>query len=349
MSKATLLKKFKFTTSNLRALSRNDSNASSTDLEFSDAEVVGLKCLSGKSGNKRFLFRYRFNGRKASIAIGAFPDVDLATARKVARQHKSTLAEGVDPKAKRDAIVAYPTVYEFFWKTYLPLAKKRKRSWQDDISRFNHHCKSIQHIPYNELTVHQVMQLHLGMSESSNKYRPYAPSTCNRVLALLKTMGKLASQLLNIPNVAEKVSLLPEDNARTRYCTIEEIKRLIDASLAYKDIYAGSLIALLFLLGCRESELRLRKWSDVDLDNKTIRIPRTKNGSYHILYLSDLMLDIINKLPKVKGNPYLFVGRFKRGCLNRPATQFKEIKTTACIDNPEEVLLHTADILWQAT
>lgn len=290
------------------------------------------------------MFRYRYQGRKGSIAIGHFPDVDLATARKVARQHKGLLAGGIDPKAKRDAESTFPTVYDFFWDTYLPLAKKHKRSWNDDVSRFKSHCKQLFSNPYNEVTAHQIMQLQLQlkMSESSNQYRPYAASTCNRALALLKTMGKLANQLLDITNVAEKVSLLPEDNARTRYCTIDEIKRLIDASLTYKNIYAGSLIALLFLLGCRESELRLRKWSDVDLDNKKIRIPRTKNGSYHILYLSDLMLNIINKLPRVKGNPYMFVGRFKRGCINRPATQFKAIKASARINNPEEVLLHTA-------
>ena len=94
---------------------------------------------------------------------------------------------------------------DFFYNTYLPLAKKRKRTWNDDVSRFNNHCGSIKHLHYDELTAHQIMQLHLNMSESSNKYRPYSAATCNRVLAQLKTMGKLANKLLDIPNVAEKV------------------------------------------------------------------------------------------------------------------------------------------------
>jgi len=69
------------------------------------------------------------------------------------------------------------------------------------------------------------MQLHLNMSEAYNafnKRKVYSTATCNRVLALLKTIGKPANKLLDIPNVAEKVSLLPENNARTRYCNIEE-------------------------------------------------------------------------------------------------------------------------------
>jgi hypothetical protein len=95
------------------------------------------------------------------------------------------------------------------------------------------------------------------MSESSNKYRPYLAATCNRVLALIKTMGKLANKLLDIPNVAE---ILPEDNARTRYCSIDETKCIIDAALRYECVYAGSCIALLFLLGGRAAEIRERTW-----------------------------------------------------------------------------------------
>jgi integrase len=156
------------------------------------------------------------------------------------------------------------------------------------------------------------------MSESSNKYRPSSTATCNRVLALLKTIGKLANKLLDIPNVSENFSLLPEDNARTGNCNINETKRIIDASLLYENIYTGSFIALLFLLGCRKSELRERKWDNLDRVKKTITIQRTL------------------------GNPYIFIGRFKRCYINRPANQFNVIKKAARFDNPSEVLLHTA-------
>ncbi|MFT6153518.1 MAG: integrase [Bermanella sp.] len=339
--------KFKFTTANLKSIPPNDKSSASTEKEYSDFSseavgVTGLKLLSGKNGSKRFLLRYRFNGRKSSISIGTFPDIDLTTARKVARKHKAQLAEGIDPKASRNTKILTPSVSRFFWDTFLPLAKKRKRTWKDDVSRFRNHCGGIKNLPYDELTAHHVMQLHLNMSESSNKHRPYSPATCNRVLALLKTVGKLANRLLDISNVAEKVSLLPENNARTRYCDIEETKRIIDASLRYENIYTGSFIALLFLLGCRESELRLRKWSDLDFTKQTLTIPRTKNGSYHILYLSELMLNIINKLPRVAGNPHIFVGRYEGRCINRPVNQFNDIKKEARIDTPELVLLHTA-------
>jgi len=95
-------KKFKFTNANLKFLPANPANSSSTELEISDTEIIGLKCLSGKTGNKRFLLRYKFAGRKCSITIGRFRDIDTNQARKVARKYKGMIADGVDPKAQLD-------------------------------------------------------------------------------------------------------------------------------------------------------------------------------------------------------------------------------------------------------
>ena len=47
-------KKFKFTNANIKSLPANPANSSSTELEVSDTEIIGLKCLSGKTGNKDF-------------------------------------------------------------------------------------------------------------------------------------------------------------------------------------------------------------------------------------------------------------------------------------------------------
>lgn len=335
-------KRFKFTTSALNSIPANPKDSPSTELEFSDTEVVGLKCLSGKTGSKRFLLRYQYNGRKGSLAIGRYPDIDLVTARKIARQHKTAIAMGQDPKTTREKAHAVPTVGEFFHQKYLPLAKKRKSSWRSDLQRFTDHCKPIAQVRYSELTATQVLKLQMDMSTDRPNRPAYKAATCNRVLAILKTMGKLAMKTLDIPNVAERVSLLPENNARTRYCDLDETKRIIKAARAYHCKYTGSFIALLFITGCRFNELRERKWSDLDLGRRTLMIPRTKNGSYHIIYLSDLMTEIFTEIPQIPGNPYIFCGRIDGQPLKDARNAFTHIKQVAQIPNPEEVLFHTA-------
>jgi len=141
--------------------------------------------------------------------------------------------------------------------TYLPLAKKRKRSWRDDKARFKL-CKVIHTIRYDELTALRVLAIQLELSSDTEEHYPYAAATCNRVIALLKTVGKLTEDYLGIPNVAMKVSLLPENNARTRYCDLQESQRIIEAALVYPCRSSGEYIALIFLTRCRATELWLR-------------------------------------------------------------------------------------------
>lgn len=336
--------KFKFTTSALKSLPPNPPESKSTELEFSDTEITGFKCLSGKTGSKRFLLRYSFNGRRTSIAIGRFPDLSLKVARDVARQHKAQLAMGIDPKAKRDESTnqsQMPDIKTFFRDCYLPLMKKRKITWKDDIARFEL-CKAIHNVRYDQLTVQQVFEIQLDLVSDTPEHYPYAPATCNRAIALLKTMGKMAEDYLGIINVAMKVALLPENNARTRYCTVSETKSIIHEALKYPCRSSGAYIALLFLTGCRATELRLRTWDELDLEQGTLRIPKTKNGTQHVIYLSDYMMEIFDSIPRVTNNPYIFAGNKLGKPINRPKHAFRIIKSKAQIANPEEVVMHTA-------
>jgi hypothetical protein len=81
-------KRFKFTTAKLKSLPINPKTSSSNELEVSDTEIVSFKCLSGKTESKRFLLRYQFNGVETSISIGRFPDIELNTARQIAKNIK---------------------------------------------------------------------------------------------------------------------------------------------------------------------------------------------------------------------------------------------------------------------
>ena len=130
-------KRFRFTNDKIRSLPPNPPDARGTDLEVSDTDVMGLKCLVGKSGNKRWLLRYRnSSGKRRSIALGRFPDIDVSTARKVARKHLAQIAEGIDPLEAREEIKSQPTLSEFFWDTHLPLIQTRNRTWKQDSQRF---------------------------------------------------------------------------------------------------------------------------------------------------------------------------------------------------------------------
>lgn len=287
-------KSFRFTNTAIKALPAN-TNPRSTELEFSDTEVIGLKCLSGRMGSKRFLLRYTYLGTKKSIGIGRFPDVDVAIARQIARKHKESVALGHDPKQERDNYRAEPTLSEFFHKTYLPYIKRHKKSWDRDLQRYSDYIEPrLGKIRYKDLKARDIQQMLFDMLEGRVRDEPYAPSTCNRTLAILKTMGRYVVRIDALPtNEADKIPLLREENQRTRFFDADEIRRILKAACEYPNKAAGGLIAMLLLTGTRKSEMLNVRHEHIYRDSKTLYIPYTKNGRSRTVYLSDAALKLL--------------------------------------------------------
>ncbi|MCW8195723.1 site-specific integrase [Proteobacteria bacterium 005FR1] len=336
-------KQFKFTDARIRALPANPTAASSTDLEVSDTEITGLKCLSGKTGKKRFLLRYIIDGRKRSIGLGRFPEVDVATARSAAQRCRRMLAQGQDPKEEQLAAKQRPTVSAFFWDTFLPLQKKHKKSWNRDAQRFRDHVEPcLGSVVYEELRAGQVQQLQLKLNSPADDRPALSEATCNRVLAVLKTMGQVAVRLDVIPtNEAMKIRQLRENNARTRFLSTQEMKDLIRVARAHENPFIGGFVALLAITGCRNSEIRTAKWANLNLPERSLFVPYTKNGKGRVVYLSDLAIDILDNVPKVPGNPYIFVGRKPGRPLSNCRKSFRRLLLQAGIKDVDNVVLHT--------
>lgn len=326
----------RLTTTFLNNLKPNAKTAKSTDYEVNLSAMkdsglpIGVRCLVGKSGGKRFLLRYispQIPGRKSAISLGRHPETDLVTLRKIAKEYRQKILEGIDPKLERDNQTAEKTMTleRFFDEVYLPLAKQ-KRSWKDDAARFRL-AKSIHHISIHDLTAADIIKVQMEMQNTVTiKGTPYAPASINRVLALLKTINRQAYKLMDTPLIADKVSLLKEDNVRTGYLSEAQLKEFIGHALNHEDKSIGAYLALLFLTGARDKELRLRLKSDVNWEDKSLTIPHTKNGSSHVIYLSDYMLEILRSVPHVANNPYLFPGRKKGKPVGQPRHAFKAIK-----------------------
>ncbi|EGQ7815289.1 tyrosine-type recombinase/integrase [Vibrio parahaemolyticus] len=347
----------RLTTAFLNNLKPNSANAKSTDYEINLSAMkdsglpTGVRCLVGKSGNKRFLLRYTspVTGKKASIGLGKHPETDLSTLRKVSREYRQQILEGIDPKLERDTekVDASMTLERFFNEVYLPLAKQ-KRSWKDDVARFNQHVKSIHHVPIYELTAAHIVKVQMEMQGkiSSTTGKPYALATINRVLALLKTINRQAYKLMDAPLVADKVSLLRVDNVRTGYLSEQQLQAFVSHALNYQDKQTGAFLALLFLTGARDKELRFRLWTDIDWQERSIYIPHTKNGTSHTLFLSDFMVDILRSIPKVTNNPYIFAGHKHRKPISPARHALKVIKAKMGLpDIPgdkENITLHSA-------
>jgi integrase len=337
-----MIKKFKFTDKAIKALPANDRKSKSTELEVSDTVAQGLKCLLGKSGSRRYLFRFSYHGRKQSIALGNANFISVAQARQIVQKHRVTLGEGINPKVERGCPTRL-TIDAFFNEHYLPSIKKRKKSWQDDKYRYDIMiAPKLGHILYRDLRTIDVQKLHLSLTEQVNKYgNLYAPATCNQALMIIKSMTKSALSLGVIDDdICLPVKLFRLNNARTKFLNVHEVKRLLTACREYSNKTIAGYIALLALSGLRCSEVANIKVKDVDIAKRVIHIPITKNGKARSVYLTDPMLAFIGRIPLKVDNPYLFAGRVKGKPLGSTRKTFIKLLKRAQV-NGDDICQHS--------
>ncbi|WP_296749118.1 diguanylate cyclase, partial [Thiobacillus sp.] len=74
------------------------------------ADGGGMYLLLRPDGSRYWRLDYRFDGKRKTLALGVYPEVTLAEARKRRRAAKALLAEGQDPSAVKKAQKGDPTV-----------------------------------------------------------------------------------------------------------------------------------------------------------------------------------------------------------------------------------------------
>ena len=329
--------RFKFTNRRIAELPPNPENAKSTEAEYSDIEVTGLRCLVGKGeGRRKFLLRYQMHGRKRAIALGHYPAIDVSTARKLALDYKRKIAEGVDPQQAKEDKRNQKTLSHLFQEDYLPYLQMRNRSWKTDEQRFRIHLRPLfGNLLLEEITVTRIQNMQQML------LKRITTATANRVLSLLKAIMTWAFRAgLIKENPAILVTLLRENNRRERYFTPDEIRRLFRAADQHQSFYTGQYVKMLLLTGLRRAELAEAKWQHYNKEEKTLYIPHTKNGHSRVLHLNHMAVDLLNYLPVRPGNPYLFPGHRKGKPLQNPTKGFQKMLSRAGIDK-EGVCLHT--------
>src|SRR6266478_1662579 len=61
----------------------------------------GLRLVVRGRGRASWVFRFKRDGRRREMGLGALSNVPLAVAREIAAEHRLALARGVDPLAAR--------------------------------------------------------------------------------------------------------------------------------------------------------------------------------------------------------------------------------------------------------
>ena len=152
-----------------------------------------------------------------------------------------------------------------------------------------------EHINNTDRMLHHLKTLDLDDLMNIRLDRDNKPATIQQMFNTLRSVLNHADRLeFKIP-VRLKYPKVKVNNGKLRYLTLEEEQRMLD-ELRPKDrsnrwrhsqLDAYELIIVLLDTGARYSEIAKLKWTDIDLDNRTIRLYRPKVDNESVLTMTD--------------------------------------------------------------
>lgn len=322
---------FRFTHRAIDALPPQDADASSPNVEYTDAVESGLRIAVYKSGRRSFRHRYTLFGVKQMMTLGEFPAVNVERARERVRENKALLAEDIDPKEERQARRDAITFEEFAKQHYLPFAKQARKSYKDIANRIK-----LRLIPtfgdkqLERISKQTIAQFHLKLRDE------ISATTANRYLALISSMYSRAIEIgLATQNPCKGLSKFKEKGSRKRVLSGDEMERFMTALKDAMKTPPGKAVFLLLATGQRKSEVLSWRWSLVDWKNRRVSIPDNKADRPHMAVLNSQAYEVLKQMEQErdKSNDWVFPSDSAKGHLLDIRRTFKSIIDKAGISN----------------
>ncbi|HOA48927.1 MAG TPA: integrase arm-type DNA-binding domain-containing protein [Novosphingobium sp.] len=294
-------------------------NAKPRDREYKLADSGGLYLLVTPAGGKLWRLKFRVDGKERKLAIGRYPEISLADARKEREAARAKLAQGNDPSRdkQREKIRARLSADNTFAAIAAEYCAKRKRdgekAWADStvkrceylLSRLG---ASIGHLPIADIEPADVLAAvqkieRKGKLESAKRTMQMASAVFRHAVATARLASDPTRDLrgaLTAPTV-------------THYGAITDAKGAGQLLRTIDDYEGGGLTKLALQIAphvfVRPGELRKAVWSEFDLDGALWSLPvgRTKMRKAHNVPLSRQAVELFREVREITGpSGYVF-------------------------------------------
>ncbi|WP_255476508.1 tyrosine-type recombinase/integrase [Geminicoccus flavidas] len=282
-----------------------------------DAKLAGFGLYVGRpdadGGSARSYFvEYRpGHGRgvsKRRYTIGRHGRWTADKARDEAKRLLAIVDGGGDPLAARESAKKATKLADVAAEWLVEIDTKRKPRTAFDYRRlFN--CRILPTLGTRDVAKierQDIARLHHAMRGT-----PYEANHALRVASSFFTWTERAGYRPDGSNPCRHVDPYPEKR-RERFLSPRELQRLarvlrVVERSGLMSPYVVAAVRLLVFTGARLSEILTLRWEHVEADRALLRLPDSKTGQ-KVIYLSGPALDVLAKLPRVRGNPHVIVG-----------------------------------------
>ncbi|PTD96401.1 tyrosine-type recombinase/integrase [Pseudothauera lacus] len=292
--------------------------AKPTDKARKLADERGLYLLVQPTGGKLWRLDYRFDGKRKTLALGGYPDVSLAEARKRRDQARELLAAGTDPGAAKKAgkqarVEAVANGFEAIGREW---HKRKSAMWTASTQEKTLAVLEKDLFPWlgsrpvGEIAAPELLLTlrrieERGAIDTAHRAKQTAGQIFRYAIATGRADRNPAADLQGaLTPVAKKHFPAITDAG--------EVGPLLRAIEAYKgSLIVRSALRLAPMLFVRPGELRQAEWSEIDIDHGEWRIPaeKMKKRREHIVPLARQAVEILRDLQPLTGHGrYVFQG-----------------------------------------
>jgi integrase len=254
-----------------------------------DGAVIGFAARRQRSEAINYVLRYRLNGAQRWISIGRHGSPwTVEQARREAQRLLGQVVGGSDPKG--------PSSAELFGVEVERYLERKRPSMKPGsfIATQRHlmtHAKPLHRLRLTEID-RRTIALRLAEIEAD-----CGPIARNRTRASLSAFYSWCIREGLVETNPVEGTGKADERSRERVLTPKEIGKLWTTLVAGQHVHFVDIVHLLLLTGQRRNEIGGLRVSEIDFDNRCLRLPpeRTKNKREHIVPLSKPALSILRR------------------------------------------------------
>jgi integrase len=288
-------------------------NAKSHEKPYKMGDAGGLFLLVQPSGGKLWRLKYRVDGREKKLAIGPYPEISLAEARRRRDDARTLIVTGKDPsrEKQRDKVRSRAQAESTFAAITKEYCAKRKRdgdkAWAAATATRSEYLLSLLDSSIGRVAIAEIKPPDVlaavrkiedkGRRESARRTLQLASAVFRYAVAT----GRLASDPTRDLRGALTAPTVKHYAAITDPKRVGEMLRAIDG-------YVGLGLTKLALqlaphVFVRPGELRHAEWSEIDLDGALWVIPaeKMKMRKAHHVPLSQQAVAVLRDVKAVTG------------------------------------------------
>jgi integrase len=277
------------------------------------ADGGGLYLSVSPNGGRRWVFLYRWHGKPTEIGFGSARDVTLARARELARQARSNLAEGINPKdvRKPSKVATFGECADRVIDAMRPSWRNEKHAAQWKMTLL-HYAAPLRRLPVNKVGTDDVLSVLKPLWNAKPETASRLRGRIERVLDAAKAQGLRSGE-----NPARwrghLDQLLPKRQRLTRghhaAMAYAEVPSFI-SDLRSRQATAALALEFAILTAARSGEVLGARWNEFDLDRAIWIVPaeRMKGAREHRVPLSPRALRIVTELEDSRTNDFVFPG-----------------------------------------